>query len=231
MAAPPRFATKLVSSIPSPVPRPAARPVAARPVAACEAAGGGMAGGGVAPCAWNRASALVRRAVAGWLILAAMTGCAGYRMGARSLYRNDLRTVHVPMIESASFRRNLGERLTEAVVKQIELTTPYKVVGDPATAESVLRCQLISDRKDLAIETRTDEPRDLRLSYVVQVDWVDRFGQPLTQRTEVPMPSAFFGISQSAGLIAEAGQSMATQQQAALEGLARQIVGQLEAAW
>ena len=72
-------------------------------------------------------------------LVAISTGCAGYRMGARSLYRNDLRTVHVPMIESSSFRRNLGERLTEAVVKQIELTTPYKVVGDPATAESVLR--------------------------------------------------------------------------------------------
>lgn len=159
------------------------------------------------------------------------TGCAGYRMGARSLYRNDLRTVHVPLIESSSFRRNLGERLTEAVVKQIEMTTPYKVVGDPATAESVLRCQLISDRKDLSIETRTDEPRDLRLTFVVQVDWVDRFGQPLIQRTEIPMPSAFLGISQTTGLIAEAGQSMATQQQSALEGLARQIVGQLEAAW
>jgi hypothetical protein len=164
-------------------------------------------------------------------LIAISTGCAGYRMGTRSLYRNDLRTVHVPMIESSSFRRNLGERLTEAVVKQIELTTPYKVVGDPATAESVLRCQLISDRKDLSIETRTDEPRDLRLTFVVQVDWVDRFGQPLIQRTEIPMPSAFFGISQSTGLIAEAGQSMATQQQSALEGLARQIVGQLEAAW
>jgi hypothetical protein len=159
------------------------------------------------------------------------TGCAGYRMGARSLYRNDLRTVHVPLIESSSFRRNLGERLTEAVVKQIEMTTPYKVVGDPATAESVLRCQLISDRKDLSIETRTDEPRDLRLTFVVQVDWVDRFGQPLIQRTEIPMPSAILGISQTTGLIAEAGQSMATQQQSVLEGLARQIVGQLEAAW
>ncbi|MEY4179190.1 MAG: hypothetical protein RLY70_2764 [Planctomycetota bacterium] len=169
--------------------------------------------------------------MAGVVVFAVSTGCMGYRMGARSLYRNDLRTVHVPMIESSSFRRNLGERLTEAVVKQIELSTPYKVVGDPSTAESVLRCQLISDRKDLSIETRTDEPRDLRLTFVVQVDWVDRFGQPLIQRTEIPMPSAFFGISQSTGLIAEAGQSMATQQQSALEGLARQIVGQLEAAW
>lgn len=221
MAAPPRFATQLAPSIPRPFTSRATRAVA----------DGDLAGGDPAPCAWNRAIELWRWAMTSWMLLAAMTGCAGYRMGPRSLYRNDLRTVHVPMIESASFRRNLGERLTEAVVKQIELTTPYKVVGDPATAESVLRCQLISDRKDLAIETRTDEPRDLRLSYVVQVDWIDRFGQPLTQRTEVPMPSAFFGISQSAGLIAEAGQSMATQQQSALEGLARQIVGQLEAAW
>ena len=41
----------------------------------------------------------------------------------------DVSTVYVPMIESGSYRRDLGERLTEAVAKQIELKTPYKVVG------------------------------------------------------------------------------------------------------
>jgi hypothetical protein len=158
-------------------------------------------------------------------------GCSGYRFGTRSMFRTDVRTVHIPMIESDSFRRQLGERLTEALVKEIELNSPYKVVGDPNRADSQLRCRLLSDRKQVMVETGTDEPRALELQFVVQVDWVDRQGQTLIQRTEVPMPSSLLGISQGADFIPEVGQSVATAQQASIEGLARQIVGQLEAAW
>ncbi|MBI3461837.1 MAG: hypothetical protein HY000_02090, partial [Planctomycetes bacterium] len=64
-------------------------------------------------------------------------GCAGYRIGSRSLYPPDICTVYVPVFESASFRRNLGERLTEAVCKQIEDATPYKLVNGPE-ADSIL---------------------------------------------------------------------------------------------
>ena len=59
------------------------------------------------------------------------SGCAAYRFGNGTLYAPDVPTVYVPMIESDSFRRDLGERLTEAVVKEIELKTPFKVVGTP----------------------------------------------------------------------------------------------------
>jgi hypothetical protein len=72
------------------------------------------------------------------LLTFVVPGCATYRFGNRSLYRCDIRTVHVPMVQSDSFRRNLGERLTEAIVKELELKTQYKVV-DAASADSVLR--------------------------------------------------------------------------------------------
>ncbi len=41
-------------------------------------------------------------------------GCAGYQVGQQALYRPDVQTVHVPIFESNSFRRNLGEQLAEA---------------------------------------------------------------------------------------------------------------------
>ena len=69
-------------------------------------------------------------AFAGMSLLA--SGCAAYRFGAASLYPPDIQTVYVPVFESNSFRRNLSELLTEAVCKEIELKTPYKVVGTPA---------------------------------------------------------------------------------------------------
>ena len=52
--------------------------------------------------------------------LAVLAGCASYRVGNASLYPPHIRTVYVPVFESASYRRNLGERLTEAVMKEIE---------------------------------------------------------------------------------------------------------------
>jgi len=159
------------------------------------------------------------------------SGCAGYRVGTHTLYRNDVRTVHVPMIESDSYRRNLGERLTEAVVKQLEVGTPYKVVGSAEGADSILRCRLTADRRQLTIETRTDESRAVELTFNVQVDWLDRQGQSLMQRTEVPMPSSLLSVAQAVEFIPEAGQSTATAQQELINALARQIVDQMEAAW
>ncbi len=61
----------------------------------------------------------------------------GYQFGNRSLYSPDIRTVNVPMFKSNTLRADLGEWLTEAVVKEIELRTPYKVVSSPL-ADSVL---------------------------------------------------------------------------------------------
>ena len=54
------------------------------------------------------------------LVLLRFAGCAGYQIGNQSLFPQEIHTVYVPVFKSNSFRRNLGERLTEAVVKEIE---------------------------------------------------------------------------------------------------------------
>ena len=87
-----------------------------------------------------------------------LTGCAGYQVGAGSLYAPDVTTVYVPMIESDSYRRDLGERLTEAVIKEIELKTPYKVVDTP-DADSVLSARLTRDTRRTLVENAFDDPR------------------------------------------------------------------------
>jgi hypothetical protein len=89
-------------------------------------------------------------------------GCASYQVGARSLYAPDVSTVYVPIIESDSFRRDLGERLTEAVQKEIELKTPFKVVGNP-DADSILSARLVSATKRITVENQNDDPRALEI--------------------------------------------------------------------
>ena len=162
--------------------------------------------------------------------LSALSGCAAYQLGNRSLYRPDIHTIHVPIVESDSFRRNLGERLTEQIVKSIELNTPYKVVGC-AEADSVLSVRIVSDSKKVLSENRFDEPRDIETDFFVQVSWVDRRGDIIMSHNDIPVQPLLLNISQTASFVPEGGQSLATAHQEALHRLAAQIVGQMELAW
>jgi hypothetical protein len=156
-------------------------------------------------------------------------GCAWYQVGASSLYPPDIRTVYVPMFESDSFRRHMGERLTEAVVKEIELKTPFKVVDSP-NADSVLTGRIVSETKRVLVESRTDEPRELELTLKVQVTWADRKGD-LIQQGVIPLPPQALNVTQSATVVPEVGQSIATGHHTAIQRMAEQIVGLMEQPW
>ncbi len=173
-----------------------------------------------------------------WAVLAVFSscclfstlGCASYRVGARSLYAPDVTTVYVPMIESDSFRRDLGERLTEAVVKEIELKTPFKVVGNP-DADSILSARLVSETKRVIVENPNDQPRAIEVGMIAEVTWLNRRREPLRLPASVPLPPELLPIGQTAALIPEAGQSDAVAQQQAIERLAQQIVSTMEEPW
>lgn len=162
-------------------------------------------------------------------VLAALGGCAGYQVGNWSLYAPDIRTVYVPMFQSASFRRNLSEWLTEAVVKEIELKTPYKVVGTPA-ADSILTGRILGDDKNLLIENIFDDPRQLQAEIAVEVQWVDRRGNEL-RHDVIPLPPELVSVQGTGLLVPEVGQSVATAHQEAIVNIAERIVGMMEAPW
>lgn len=157
-------------------------------------------------------------------------GCAGYQVGNRSLYAPDIQTVYVPMFESNSFRRQLGERLTEAVIKQIQIKTPYTVVNTP-DADAILSGKILVDHKRILIETPTDEGREVQVDLLVEVNFLDARGDRLAPTQTMPMPSTAATIGQANNLIPEYGQSIATAQQAAIQKVAEQIVSQMENPW
>jgi hypothetical protein len=163
------------------------------------------------------------------LSLVALSGCASYRYGQSSLYASDVRTVYVPMIEAESFRRNLGERLTEALCKDIETNTPYKVVNDP-NADSTMYVRLVNDTKRTLIVKLPGDVRDTEVNFQIQVNWVSRTGTVLSQQT-IPLPQELVDVGQTADLIPEYGRSMATTQQEIINRLANRITGMMEAAW
>jgi len=164
------------------------------------------------------------------VLLAAAGGCANYQIGHATLFRPDLRTVHVPVFESDSFRRNLGERLAESIVKEIESRTPYKVVDSP-DADSILNGRIITETKRAAAENRNDDVRGIETELTVEVRWVSRRGEMLMQRSSIPFGPLATLVSEHAQFFPEAGQSLALAQQHAIDKLARDIVGQMEIWW
>lgn len=170
------------------------------------------------------------------VLLVAHAGCTAYQVGNRSLYPPDVQTVYVPIFTTSSYRRNLGERLTEAVIKEIELKTPLKVVNTP-NADSVLTCELALDNKTVLLEAPTDEVRQGQQSYQVFVNWVNRKGDALQPQLVTPLPgplvdvTQLVDVAQTANFIPEVGQSITTAQQKAIDRLAKQIVALMEAPW
>jgi hypothetical protein len=134
------------------------------------------------------------------------------------------------MIDSDSYRRDLGERLTEAVVKEIELKTPYKVVNTP-NADSILTARLLTDTRRTLIENAFDDPRVSETEIRAQVAWLNRRRLPIVPVQAIPVPLDLVGMSETSNLIPEAGQSVATSQQQAIQRLAQQIVATMEAPW
>jgi len=160
-----------------------------------------------------------------WLL----PGCAGYRIGNESLYPYYIRTVYVPVFESDSFRRYLGERLTEAVIKEIELKTPYKATGD-SNADSILAGRITTATKRVLVLNKDHDPREVEVNMQVQVRWLDRQSN-LIRESAIDVPAELATISESASVVPEVGQSVATAHQQAIHRLAEQIVAMMEAPW
>lgn len=158
------------------------------------------------------------------------TGCAGYQLGNATLFRNDVRTIYVPIIRNDTWRPWVGVQLTEAVQKAIQQRTPYRLVNDPS-ADSVLTCRVTNETKRVITETRTDEARALDAKLSVELTWVDRRNTVLMENRFVPPDDIAFYFAQHSTFAPEGGQSVSTAQMQAIDRLAQAIVDQMEARW
>ncbi len=161
-----------------------------------------------------------------------LSGCAAYHVGSRSLYAPDIRTVYVPMIESNSYRRNLGEWLHEELCKRIEEVTPFKVVHIQDEADTILKVRLMTDTKRVLMENPNDEPRQVQATWQVSAEWIDNAtGKELGQPLNVPLPPSLNPIDQSSYLFPELGQSYISAELQIVQRLSEQIVSMMEQPW
>lgn len=129
-----------------------------------------------------------------------LTGCAddpsrGY--STTSVYRENLQTVAVPIWQRGNgvYRRDLEFRLTEALVKRIELDTPYKVV-DRSKADTILEGTIVQvDQRVLSFNPNRGTPRDIGLRIVVDFTWTDlRSGEIIVQRKNFRDPGVYYPL-------------------------------------
>ncbi|HSI35645.1 MAG: LPS assembly lipoprotein LptE [Phycisphaerae bacterium] len=175
----------------------------------------------------------MNRGLAIVLLASCVTGCGyqtvgsydpkptGYRWA--SLYREDVRTVAVPVFTNRDFRRGVEIKLTEAVVKQIEAKTPYRVATKDK-ADTVLEADITSiDVPTLTRDVRTNLPQEQLYTINMNLRWKDlRTGKMLAERRN---------FQQTAPYYSTLGEGSAFGSQQAVERLALAIVQEMQADW
>ena len=204
--------------------------------------------------------------VAALVSLAAVVGCQGgpptifgYQLGADALYDTNIRSVYVPVFNDRAFQttphRGIEVEITRAVVREIGAKTRFKVVSDPAEADTELLGNVVSINKMVLNRNQQNLIREADFILTVDVLWRDlRDGRilsatrpppGLTEPPPVPFdpnvpespppvivqPPNPTRIVATGRMIPELGESSATAQQRAINQLASQIVSMMEKPW
>lgn len=141
----------------------------------------------------------------------------------KSLYREDINTIAVPIFKNKDFERGVEFNLTQAIVQQIEQRTPYKVVGKDR-ADTILEGEIVEiTRSTVSNDARAAIPQEQLFIVRVNFLWKDlRSGKILTERRNFEQSATYYPT------LGE-GQFIGTQQN--VEKLALGIVQELQADW
>ncbi len=156
------------------------------------------------------------------------TGCAsspnqGYSFA--SPYNESIRTVSVPVFDNETFHRAVGVRLTEAIAKEINRSTPWIVA--PADRAHTALSGVVRDTRLRDLSTNDDSGlvQELAMQLTVDFTWTDnRTGQTLVARRRFTGAGAFIP---ALGV----GERIEVAEQGTIEDLARAIVAELRSEW
>ena len=150
-------------------------------------------------------------------------GFFGWHIGA-PFDTSEVKTVFV-YFKTQTYRRDLQLMLTEAVTKEINMRTPFKVVGKPEQADSILRGVITTTANNMVVEAPTNLPRELNATMTVWINWThnpeteDEKKRPPTQVTEVN------------NFVPEVGETTLSANTQLVQSIAKQIVDMMEQPW
>jgi hypothetical protein len=133
--------------------------------------------------------------------------------------------VAVTLIQNRSYERDIEYELTDALVKEIEARTPYKVTS-PSHADTILTGRITDVRRDqLSKSSLTGLSEEVTFGVTIDLEWRDlRTGETLLELESFTAQSLFVP-SNPTGEPIEIGQFGAAQ------NLARDIVSEMVTGW
>lgn len=155
------------------------------------------------------------------------SGCA-YHFG--NGFDQKISSIHIPVIASDVKRRDLGVQLTEALQKQVQTRTHYRLASE-AEADTMLSGKIVNANKNVLGENGYDDPRELQLALAVEMTWTDLRTQRVISEQRYLLPNDAVNFTTTSDFAPEVGQSLATATQQAIDRLARNIVNMMETPW
>ncbi len=167
-------------------------------------------------------------ALAALALVVSLVGCAsdprdGYSWS--SAHDESVRTVHVPMFGNKTFFRGIEMELTDAIVKEIQANTPWRVVSQ-GNADTVLSGTVTnSDLRAVSIGEGSGLVQEQGVEIVLEFAWRNnRTGKVIVERKNFKGADIFI----PARLV---GESLETGQNAAIQRLAKSVVAELRSNW
>jgi len=133
----------------------------------------------------------------GACVLVCLCGCApwaGYSQ--KTLFPEDVDTIYLKMFDNRTFWRNMEYDLTDALAKRIEARTPYKIVSDPDSADTVMTGQITSVSQGVLMTDRdTGNSVEQELILRAVVSWKNYKTGALLADNETVVASASYSTA------------------------------------
>ncbi len=144
----------------------------------------------------------------------------------RSTFPRNVRTVSVPVFDNQTFFKGLEFDLTDAVIKEIQRSTPMVVVQDSTVAQTTLTGVIRSaELHNLTTSSKTALVQEMAQQVTIDFEWRDSRGGP--SLASIKDLRALESFVPQRGV----GERIDVAQQQLVQELARKIVNQMRSNW
>lgn len=173
----------------------------------------------------NSAAWLAACAIACTPLLVSCSAEPNEGWSTRSAHPENYRTVSVPIFENRTFERDISRLLTDAVIKEIQQNTPYRV-STASKADTVLRGTIRQvTLRELSKSVATGLSEEMVMQLTVDYEWIDmRTGKAIVARQGFGGSGVFVASRPQAEPIDLGGYN-------AVQQVASDIVGSMQVDW
>ncbi|MBC7835932.1 MAG: hypothetical protein H7Y88_12660 [Phycisphaerales bacterium] len=140
-------------------------------------------------------------------------------------FADDIHTVHVPIFENTTFSRGIEVELSDAIVKEIQRSTPWRISTGERSSATLSGEITDSSMRTISVARDSGLVQELAVTITVDFEFIDnRTGKLIAGRKSFSASDTFvpaLGV----------GDRMETGENATIQRLARDIVAELRSVW